>query len=102
MTYEMLTGEPPHIGNTSQAIIARVLTDKPRSVRSSRVAVPEHVEAAVERALEKLPADRFSHGERICRGAAGARRRYWSASTGPRQLRRRRSAPVFAKGSAIQ
>src|SRR6187397_2994458 len=33
MTYEMLTGEPPHIGHTSQAIIARLLTDKPRSVR---------------------------------------------------------------------
>jgi eukaryotic-like serine/threonine-protein kinase len=60
LTYEMLTGEPPHIGHTSQAIIARLLTDRPRSVRSSRSAVPEHVDAAVARALEKLPADRFS------------------------------------------
>ena len=31
--YEMLTGEPPHTGATVQAIIARVLTDKPRSAR---------------------------------------------------------------------
>jgi Tol biopolymer transport system component len=60
MTYEMLTGEPPHIGHSSQAIIARLLTDKPRSVRSSRAAVAEHVDAAVARALEKLPADRFT------------------------------------------
>ncbi len=60
MTYEMLTGEPPHIGNTSQAVIARMLTDKPRSIRSTRSAVPEYVEDAVLRALEKLPADRFS------------------------------------------
>jgi serine/threonine-protein kinase len=60
LTYEMLTGEPPHIGHTSQAIIARLLTDKPRSVRSSRAAVPEHVDAAVAKALEKLPADRFT------------------------------------------
>ena len=60
VTYEMLTGEPPHVGSTSQAIIARVLTEKPRSVRSSRPNVPEHVEAAVERALEKLPADRWA------------------------------------------
>jgi eukaryotic-like serine/threonine-protein kinase len=60
LTYEMLSGEPPHIGHTSQAIIARLLTDKPRSVRSSRSAVPEHVDATVQRALEKLPADRFS------------------------------------------
>ena len=60
LTYEMLSGEPPHIGQTAQAIIARLLTDKPRSVRSSRSAVPEHVDATVARALEKLPADRFS------------------------------------------
>ena len=60
VTYEMLTGEPPHIGSTSQAIIARVLTDKPRPMRSSRPAIPEHIEAAVMHALEKLPADRFS------------------------------------------
>src|SRR5512138_3103840 len=59
LTYEMLSGEPPHIGHTSQAIIARLLTDRPRSVRASRSAVPEYVDAAVARALEKLPADRF-------------------------------------------
>ena len=75
LTYEMLTGEPPHIGNTSQAIIARLLTDKPRSVRSSRGSVPEHVDAAVVHALEKLPADRFSTAKEFAdvlqgRGAA--------------------------------
>ena len=60
VTYEMLTGEPPHIGHTSQAIIARVLTDKPRPIRATRSAVPEHIEQALARALEKLPADRFN------------------------------------------
>jgi len=57
--YEMLTGDPPHLGSTAQAIIARVLTDRPRSVRATRAAVPAPVSAAVEKALEKLPADRF-------------------------------------------
>src|SRR5512141_2000536 len=60
VAYEMLTGDPPHTGSTSQAIIARMLTEKPRSMRTSRAAIPEHVEFAVQRALEKLPADRFS------------------------------------------
>ena len=60
MTYEMLSGEPPHTGSTAQAIIARVLTDRPRSIRSTRSAVPEYVEATVEHGLEKLPADRYS------------------------------------------
>src|SRR5688572_8660401 len=58
--YEMLTGEPPHTGSTVQAIIARVLTDKVRSVRSTRDMVPENVDAAIQRALAKLPADRFA------------------------------------------
>lgn len=58
--YEMLTGEPPHVGSTAQAIIARLMTEKPRPVRATRATVPEHVELAVETALAKLPADRFS------------------------------------------
>src|SRR6476660_8900101 len=45
--YEMLTGDPPHLGSTAQAIIARVLTDRPRSVRTTRAAVPAQVSAAV-------------------------------------------------------
>jgi serine/threonine-protein kinase len=71
LTYEMLSGEPPHIGHTSQAIIARLLTDKPRSVRSSRAAVPEHVDATVQRALEKLPADRFSTAREFAEALQG-------------------------------
>src|SRR5687768_13001590 len=65
LTYEMLTGEPPHTGTTSQAIIARVLTEKPRSIRSSRPSVPVHLAQAVERALEKLPADRFASAREL-------------------------------------
>jgi serine/threonine protein kinase/Tol biopolymer transport system component len=60
VTYEMLSGEPPHNGNTAQAIIARVLTETPRPLRVMRHTVPAHVDAAVHRALEKIPADRFS------------------------------------------
>ena len=71
LTYEMLTGEPPHIGNTAQAVIARVLTDKPRPIRSNRSAVPEHVEAALEHALEKLPADRFSTAREFAEAMQG-------------------------------
>lgn len=58
--YEMLTGDPPHTGSTAQAIIARVVTERPRPVRSSRESVPPYVAAAVERALAKIPADRFA------------------------------------------
>ena len=71
--YEMLTGDPPHTGSTAQAIIARVLTDKPRTVRSTRETVPASVEAAVERALAKLPADRFSTAREFVEALTGWR-----------------------------
>jgi eukaryotic-like serine/threonine-protein kinase len=60
VTYEMLAGEPPFAAATAQATIARVMTETPRSLRAQRHTVPVAVEAAVLRALEKLPADRFS------------------------------------------
>jgi eukaryotic-like serine/threonine-protein kinase len=71
--YEMLTGEPPHSGTTSQAVIARLLTEKPRSVRATRASVPAHVEAALEQALEKLPADRFASASEFAEALTGAR-----------------------------
>ena len=58
--YEMLTAEPPFTGNTAQAIIARVMTEQPRSLVLQRHTIPPHVEAAVTQTLEKLPADRFA------------------------------------------
>ena len=58
--YEMLTAEPPFGGATAQAIIARVMTEEPRSLTLQRRTIPPHVEAAVRTALEKLPADRFA------------------------------------------
>ena len=60
MTYEMLTGEPPHSGATAQVIIARLMTETPRSIRSARPAVSAATDAAVQRALSKSPADRFT------------------------------------------
>jgi serine/threonine-protein kinase len=58
--YEMLVGEPPFTGPTAQAIVARVLTEEPRSISAQRRTVPQHVATAVEIALSKLPADRFA------------------------------------------
>jgi serine/threonine-protein kinase len=58
--YEMLVGDPPHTGSTVQAVIAKVITENPRSVRATRNTVPESIEAAVMTALAKVPADRFA------------------------------------------
>jgi len=58
VTYEMLAGEPPFTGPTAQAIVAKVVTDKPSPLIRLRDSVPPHVDAAVRQALAKLPADR--------------------------------------------
>ncbi|MGQ0701928.1 MAG: protein kinase domain-containing protein, partial [Gemmatimonadales bacterium] len=60
VTYEMLTGEPPHLGSSVQAISARIIAERPSPIAWSRDLVPTNVEAAVRRALAKSPADRFS------------------------------------------
>lgn len=60
MTYEMLVGDPPHVASTAQAIIAKVLTERPTAIRATRSSVPIHVDLAVSRALSKLAADRFA------------------------------------------
>src|SRR6267143_51788 len=57
--YEMLAGEPPHSGPTVQAIIAKLMTERPTRLRVIRDTVPEGIDAAVAKALAKVPADRF-------------------------------------------
>jgi tRNA A-37 threonylcarbamoyl transferase component Bud32 len=60
VAYEMLSGEQPFTGSTMQAIVGRAMTERPRPITAERPAVPRWLEAAVLRAMEKLPADRFS------------------------------------------
>ncbi len=59
VVYEMLAGEPPFSGPSSQAIIARRIAEPARPLRPVRSTVSESVERAVLRALERAPADRF-------------------------------------------
>jgi serine/threonine protein kinase/Tol biopolymer transport system component len=67
LLYEMLAGEPPHTGPTVQAVIAAVVTKEPERLAIRRRSVPANVEAAVHKALAKLPADRFASAEAFVR-----------------------------------
>jgi Tol biopolymer transport system component/tRNA A-37 threonylcarbamoyl transferase component Bud32 len=58
--YEMLAGEPPFSGGSAQAIVARVLTESARPIRGRRDTVSPGLEAAVLKALQRLPADRYA------------------------------------------
>jgi len=81
--YEMLTGEPPFTGPTAQAIIARVMTEEPRSLTLQRRTVPPHVEAAVQVALAKLPADRFTSAADFAAALSDATRLPHAALSAP-------------------
>jgi len=70
--YEMLTGEPPHTGASVQAIIAKLLTERPRSMRSTRDTVSEPVDAATMKALAKVPADRWSTAQEFAEALRGS------------------------------
>jgi len=58
--YELLTGEPPYPGKTAQAVLGRIIQGAPVSATALRASVPAHVDAAIRKALERLPADRFT------------------------------------------
>ncbi len=60
LLYEMLGGEPPYMGATPQAILARKAVDPVRSIRVVRAAVPESLEIAVTKALGRDPEDRYA------------------------------------------
>jgi len=65
VTYEMLTGASPHTGATAQQIIMKIVTAEPVSAAKLRKAVPPNVSAAVSKALEKVPADRFERASKF-------------------------------------
>ncbi len=60
VTYEMLAGEPPVTGGSVQAVVAKLMTERPTSLRVLRQTVPAAIDAAVMRALAKAPIDRFA------------------------------------------
>src|SRR5690606_17628939 len=57
--YEMLAGQPPFDGNNTMAILAKHSMEAVPSLQVVRSSIPDDIEDAVMRALEKTPADRF-------------------------------------------
>ena len=61
--YEMLTGQPPHLGGSAQQIIMKIITTPADLVTTHRKSVPPNVAGAVAKSLENLPADRFKNAK---------------------------------------
>jgi DNA-binding LytR/AlgR family response regulator len=58
--YEMLVGVPPFVGPTAQVVLGEVVLSRAMAPIRRRPRIPANVDAAVRRALEKRPADRFA------------------------------------------
>ena len=65
--YEMLAGQPPYVGATTQALMVKRLTEPPPSIRAVRPNVSEGMDLAIRKALAPVPADRFASAAELAR-----------------------------------
>jgi len=84
--YEMLVGEPPYTGSTPQAILGKIITAEPVSATRQRGSVPPNVDHAIRKALEKVPADRFTSASEFARALADPDYRYGAGAIGSAAL----------------
>jgi len=68
--YEMLSGKPPFVGPTVQAVFVKHVTAPVPSVRNARADVPEWVDDVIRGALAKAPDDRISSAADFSRALA--------------------------------
>jgi len=57
--YQMLTGEPPFIANSTPAILVKHISEQPTPIEQRRGDVPQDLARAIMMLLEKDPANRF-------------------------------------------
>src|SRR5687767_10574134 len=106
--YEMLVGQPPYTGATTQALMVKRLTEPAPSVRAVRPNLPESVDQAIRKALSPVPADRFATMSELAAALQPAAAVPTSAlptlattappggtAAGERRRRRARSAPIL-------
>ena len=80
--YEMLVGEPPYPGTTAQAVLGKIIAGKPVSATEHRPSTPANVDATVRKALEKLPADRFTSAQDFAKALGDEHFRYGETVVG--------------------
>ncbi|HEX2250583.1 MAG TPA: serine/threonine-protein kinase, partial [Gemmatimonadales bacterium] len=70
VAYEMLTGHPPFQG-PNRVVVSRHIAERPVPVQRLRPETPDHLAAAVMRALEKQPSERWQSGEELRQAVTG-------------------------------
>jgi serine/threonine-protein kinase len=90
--YEMLTGRPPFTGPSARAIMAQHSMEIVPSLQIMRQSIPDELEDAVLRALEKVPADRFPTASQFIKALSSP----GTGTTNPRLSRARQSRASLA------
>jgi Tol biopolymer transport system component len=78
----MLVGEPPYPGSTAQAVLGKIIQGVPVSATAVRQSIPLNVDAAIRRALEKIPADRFTDAQGFAKALADPGFRHGEGESG--------------------
>ena len=101
--YEMLTGERPFRGDSSPAVMAAVIKDRPKRIRDVRDDAPVAVSSLVDRCLEKDAQNRPQSAHDVLLELKVLRTAWeaGSVSTGSNAAPRRRSGKAFAIAAVV-
>lgn len=85
--YEVLTGRPPHAGNSVLELCASILESAPKSPRTLRPEVSQSLDAVVRKCLALDPDERYASVEELARSIAphcdwNTARLAWNLPTG--------------------
>jgi tetratricopeptide (TPR) repeat protein len=98
VVYEMLAGDPPFTGTTPQMVMAKQAAERVPSLEIVRPNLPFELVDVIEKALAKVPADRYQTATEFCealsQGASGETR-----AVRPRVRRKR--LPIVAAALAV-
>jgi len=97
--YEMLVGEPPYAGTSVHAILGKLIQGAPVSAAAVRKSIPPNVDAAIRRALERLPADRFREVGDFAKALADPSFRHGEAAGGSERTEGRWRLATFVLGA---
>jgi serine/threonine-protein kinase len=102
--YEMLAGEPPFVGASAHAVVAKLLTSEAPPVRVLRPDVAPALDDTVARALKRLPRDRFATANELAQALIAVERTGATTGRGRAAMRRvsaRLGLPVAALAVAL-
>jgi serine/threonine-protein kinase len=63
--YELLTGNPPHVADTVERLLFKILAGSIEPIGSLRVGVPPELSRVVQRALSRDQADRYANAQEL-------------------------------------